>query len=123
MRSFRSELLQLVPSVSMPLAIAAVFPYRAIGFRAAERESAGRAENAFTTLDSEAEAAALRSARSSASAGRAEERGRRMQFPLGELPEDLEPARQPSLRAPAPVKAAQLPPLPSPPFPREEMLR
>lgn len=61
----RHEILSLITVISLPLAIAIVFPYSSIGFRAEKKNVNEKAFAAFITLSLEEEQAALKSARAS----------------------------------------------------------
>ena len=88
MISIRAEILRTSITLIVPVAVAAVFPYRAIEFSVAEREAHKGVRFAFTELTEEVEAAAVKAAKSvwrNESAGGA---GRRQLLSLGELPEE-----------------------------------
>ena len=53
LRSLRHEAISLLEIAAIPAAIAFVFPYEAVGFRADERESGRKPSCAFVTLTDE----------------------------------------------------------------------
>ena len=63
LRSLRQEAISLLEISVIPVAIALLFPYDAVGFRANERESGRRSSCAFVTLTDEEERVALAAAR------------------------------------------------------------
>ena len=63
LRSLRHEAISLLEIAAIPAAIAFVFPYEAVGFRADERESGRKPSCAFVTLTDEEERVALAAAR------------------------------------------------------------
>lgn len=63
LRSLRHEAISLLEISVIPVAIALLFPYDAVGFRANERESGRRSSCAFVTLTDEEERVALSAAR------------------------------------------------------------
>ena len=63
LRSLRHEAISLLEISVIPVAIALLFPYDAVGFRANERESGRRSSCAFVTLTDEEERVALAAAR------------------------------------------------------------
>ena len=63
LRSLRHEAISLLEISVIPVAIALLFPYNAVGFRANERESGRRSSCAFVTLTDEEERVALAAAR------------------------------------------------------------
>ena len=116
-RPFRQEVYFLLLVMIMPIAVAAVFPYKAIGFRPSRSVSTLRASCAFTTLDADAEAAALAAARSMRNGSH--ERIRSMSLNLSEpdLPDEgpmpvSDVSRRSRPRAPEMGRIAK-PPLPA----------
>ena len=95
-RPLRQEAYLLLLVFALPALVAAFFPYEAIGFKSSRRPSPGAAvaSCAFTTLDADAEAAALAAARSMR--GGPHERIRSMSLNLSapNLPEEV-PAAHP----------------------------
>lgn len=65
MKSVRSELASMAVVLSVPAVVAAIFPYGALGFRAASSARSGPKACAFVTLTPEAERQAFKSARTS----------------------------------------------------------
>ena len=63
LRSLRHEAISLLEIAVVPAAIAFIFPYDAVGFRARERESGRKPTCAFVTLTDEEERVALAAAR------------------------------------------------------------
>ena len=63
LRSLRHEAISLLEISVIPAAIAFMFPYDAVGFRANERESGRKPSCAFVTLTDEEERVALAAAR------------------------------------------------------------
>ena len=90
MRSVGRELVSLALMASVPVAIALVFPYEAMNFRA-ERGGESRAACAFVTLGEEEERAALASARTAWQVDSRSVRRLRVDLSSGELP--LAPVR------------------------------
>lgn len=82
---FRHEILSFSLVVSLPVAMALVFPYEAIGFKPAKSASAATAHAAFVTLTAEEEAAAVKAARASWRVSASEVRAAELQ--IEELPE------------------------------------
>lgn len=141
-RDFRALL--LVSSV--PVLLAAVFPYGAVGFRAGAERAPEGCSLAMVELTEEAVRGALKAARSSwqtdSSGG---SRGLRADLSSGELPgepwlpvlgierrselpglpcvEPDFPAFRPSAAAPAPARLEPADTAPAAAFPREELLR
>ena len=85
MRSVGRELFSLALMASVPVAIALVFPYEAMNFRA-ERGGESRAACAFVTLGEEEERAALASARTAWQVDSRSVRRLRVDLSSGELP-------------------------------------
>lgn len=63
MRSVGSEILSVSLALAIPMGVALVFPYEAIGFRAAPGASVGEPFAAFVHLTADEEAKALQTAR------------------------------------------------------------
>lgn len=147
MRSVGRELVSLALMASVPVAIALVFPYEAMNFRA-ERGVEPRAACAFVTLGEEEERAALASARTAWQVDSRSVRHLRVDLTSGD---DLPPAPvrpviaarpprgacaasgaayvpnalPPTVAAPAPAVIAPdaAPPAAKPAFSREELLK
>ena len=140
------ELLRQCTVFAVPLAVAAVFPRAAIGFKAADASEAGAAFVSFVNLSDEAEREAVKSAKSPLRGETSRVRRLRADLSFGELPEEpvrpvlSEPALPPA-PTPAPLvfgtprfrpSPAALPPeqlpaadvsAPAPAFPRETLLK
>ena len=87
MKSVRSELATLASVLAVPTALALVFPYEALDFKAVERKPAAEAVFSFVRLSPEVQRRAFKAARTS---WRAAEDVRRMRVPLSveTLPND-----------------------------------
>lgn len=144
--SWGSELLRVGMVLSVPLAIAAVFPYPSLAFKARARDDSAPAFVAFVKLDGEAERNAIKAAKSTLRGETARLQRLRADLSFGELPaEPDEPVvARPGRRTgvvPQPVEfgapayrpsAAAARPLPiegqgaaaeASAFPREELLK
>jgi len=86
LRSLRHEAILLFEIAVIPVAIAFVFPYEAVGFRAEKREQGSRPSFAFVVLSEEEERVALAAARTSWQVGAKGVRGLRTDISSGELP-------------------------------------
>lgn len=84
--SWSSELLRIGMVLSVPLAIAAVFPYQSLAFKARACGDSERAFVAFVKLDDEAERNAIRSAKSSLRGETTRLQRLRADLSFGELP-------------------------------------
>ena len=135
LRSLRHEAILLFEIAVIPIAIAFVFPYEAVGFRAEKREQQKRPSFAFVVLSEEEERVALAAARTSWQVGAKGVKGLRTDISSGELPpapirlvmptrpkrdevfapvEYTPNALPPTVAAPAPAAIAPPPPPPSP---------
>lgn len=81
----RHEILSFSLVVSLPVAMALVFPYEAIGFKARGTASPGIAYAAFVTLSAEEESVAMKAARASWRVSASDVRAAELQ--IEELPE------------------------------------
>ena len=70
----------------IPVAVAFVFPYEAVGFRAEKRERGSRTSFAFVVLSEDEERVALAAARTSWQVGAKGVKGLRTDISSGELP-------------------------------------
>ena len=145
MKSIGGELFSLAATLAIPAAIACLFPYDAVRFKAAAQTPPAPAA-AFVTLNAMEESAAMRSAKASWQGSRDGAMNIRANLSFGELPQAREPSvlnvdsrtRQPcpaDMEWKAPpclprLAAAQPQNMPQekttpeePPFPRSEMLR
>ena len=95
MRSIRHEALALVLMASVPVALALVFPYEALGFRPSRGAGASRATCAFVTLGEAEERAALAVARTAWQVDSKSVARLRLELSSGDLP-------------PAPVRTVDL---------------
>ena len=87
LRRLRYEIFSFALVASVPVAIAIVFPYDAIGFHAQERDGAPpAAECAFVSLDAAEERAALAAARTAWQVDVKGVRGLRVDLSTGDLP-------------------------------------
>ena len=86
LRSLRHEAILLLEIAVIPAAIAFVFPYEAVGFRAEKREQQKRPSFAFVVLSEEEERVALAAARTSWQVGAKGVKGLRTDISSGELP-------------------------------------
>ena len=86
LRSLRHEVILLFEIAVIPVAIAFVFPYEAVGFRAEKREQQKRPSFAFVVLSDEEERVALAAARTSWQVGAKGVKGLRTDISSGELP-------------------------------------
>jgi hypothetical protein len=86
LRSLRHEAILLFEIAVIPVAIAFVFPYEAVGFRAEKREQQKRPSFAFVVLSEEEERVALAAARTSWQVGAKGVKGLRTDISSGELP-------------------------------------
>ena len=86
LRSLRHEAILLFEIAVIPVAIAFVFPYEAVGFRAEKREQGSRPSFAFVVLSEEEERVALAAARTSWQVGAKGVKGLRTDISSGELP-------------------------------------
>ena len=86
LRSLRHEAILLLEIAVIPVAVAFVFPYEAVGFRAEKRERGSRPSFAFVVLSEEEERVALAAARTSWQVGAKGVRGLRTDISSGELP-------------------------------------
>ena len=146
MKSLKRELCSQACVFALPVAVAAVFPFEAVFFKASEAPRVREASAAFAELSPRAEAAALASAKTTWQSDAPAGRRMRMHLSLGDLPEsrpkpllDIDagdavapafraveygiPAWSPSSAAPGPRKIAGTGPAVQPQaFPREELL-
>lgn len=145
MKSLGRELSSVAATLAIPAAVACIFPYAAVGFRAHEPAPSANAA-AFVSLTADEETAAMRAAKASWQSSREGAMSLRADLSFGELPQVREPAllaveartRQPRpefmefrappfmprLAAPPPPPIGSEPPTPNaPPFPRDELLR
>ena len=86
LRSLKHEAVLLFEIAVIPVAIAFVFPYEAVGFRAEKREHENRPSFAFVVLSEEEERVALAAARTSWQVGAKGVKGLRTDISSGELP-------------------------------------
>ena len=86
LRSLKHEAISLLEIAVIPAAIAFVFPYEAVGFRAEKREPESRSSCSFVVLSEEEERVALAAARTSWQVGAKGVRGLRTDISSGELP-------------------------------------
>ena len=86
LRSLRHEAISLLEIAVIPVAIAFVFPYEAVGFRAEKRNQESRPPCAFVVLSEEEERVALAAARTSWQVGAKGVKGLRTDISSGELP-------------------------------------
>ena len=86
LRSLRHEAILLFEIAVIPIAIAFVFPYEAVGFRAEKRVQENRSSFAFVVLSEEEERVALAAARTSWQVGAKGVKGLRTDISSGELP-------------------------------------
>jgi len=84
--SLRHEAISLLEIAVIPVAIAFVFPYEAVGFRAEKRAQESRPSCAFVVLSEEEERVALAAARTSWQVGAKGVKGLRPDISSGELP-------------------------------------
>lgn len=85
-RRLRHEIYSLLLMISIPLALAAVFPYEAIGFRVSEATPDPAPSCAFVTLTADEERQALIAARAAWQVNTEDVRGLRADLSVGELP-------------------------------------
>ena len=144
MRGIRHEVFTLALVASVPVALALVFPYDALGFRPAPCAGAAQASCAFVALDAAEERAVLAAARTAWQVDSKSVAGLRIDLSSGDLPPA--PVRTVELRRPVrgesaaavPFEPDMLPPTfaapaprqikpdaytNAPAFPREELLR
>ena len=88
MRSWSSEAVTMATVLAIPLSIAAMLPYEALGFRAAERKGAARASAGFVALSEAAERRARLVAKTSWQRNREGDGELHANLSFGELPED-----------------------------------
>ena len=86
LRALRHEAISLLEIAVVPVAIALAFPYKAVGFRAAERAASRSPSCAFVVLSEEEERVALAAARTSWQVGANGVKGLRTDISSGELP-------------------------------------
>ena len=86
LRSLRHEAILLLEIAVIPVVIAFVFPYEAVGFHAEKREQESRPSFAFVVLSEEEERVALAAARTSWQVGAKGVKGLRTDISSGELP-------------------------------------
>ena len=86
LRSLRHEAISLLEVAVIPVAIAFVFPYEAVGFRAEKCVQESRPSFAFVVLSEEEERVALAAARTSWQVGAKGVKGLRTDISSGELP-------------------------------------
>ena len=86
LRSLRHEAISLLEIAIIPAAIAFVFPYEAVGFRAEKREQGSGPSCSFVVLSEEEERVALAAARTSWQVGAKGVKGLRTDISSGELP-------------------------------------
>ena len=86
LRRLRYEIFSFALVASVPVAIALVFPYEAVGFHAKERAVAPVADCAFVSLDAAAEHEALAAARTAWQVDVKGVRGLRVDLSTGDLP-------------------------------------
>ena len=86
LRSLRHEAILLFEIAVIPIAIAFVFPYEAVGFRAEKRERGSRTSFAFVVLSEDEERVALAAARTSWQVGAKGVKRLRTDISSGELP-------------------------------------
>ena len=86
LRSLRHEAISLLEIAIIPAAIAFVFPYEAVGFRAEKRGQESHPSCAFVVLSEEEESVALAAARTSWQVGAKGVQGLRTDISSGELP-------------------------------------
>ena len=86
LRSLRHEAILLLEIAVIPVAVAFVFPYEAVGFRAEKRERGSRPSFAFVVLSEDEERVALAAARTSWQVGAKGVKGLRTDISSGELP-------------------------------------
>ena len=86
LRSLRREAISLLEIAIIPAAIAFVFPYDAVGFRAEKREQGSSPSCSFVVLSEEEERVALAAARTSWQVGAKGVKGLRTDISSGELP-------------------------------------
>ena len=127
LRSLRHEAISLLEVAVIPVAIAFVFPYEAVGFHADKRNQESGPSCAFVVLSEAEERVALAAARTSWQVGAKGVKGLRTDISSGELPpapirlvmptrpkrdevfapvEYMPNALPPSVAAPAPAKIA-----------------
>lgn len=146
MKSLGGELVSLALTLAVPAAVACIFPYNAVRFRAADVPAPSAPAAVFVTLTPDEESAAMRAAKASWQNSREGAQNIRADLSFGEIPQAREPevlgvgsrTRQPGpaymewlappclprLAAPPPPPLAPEPPEPAkPPFPRDEMLK
>jgi hypothetical protein len=125
MRSIRREAFALALMASVPVALALVFPYDALGFRPPRDAAASRTTCAFVALDADEERAALAAARSAWQVDSKSVAGLRIDLSSGDLPPA--PVRTVELRRPVrgesaaavPFEPEMLPPTFAAPSPRQ----
>ena len=86
LRRLRYEMFSLALVFSVPVAVALVFPYEAVGFHAREHGGAAVANCAFVSLDAAEERAALAAARTAWQVDVKGVRGLRADLSTGDLP-------------------------------------
>ncbi len=86
LRSLRHEAISLIEIAVVPVAIAFVFPYEAVGFRAEKRAQESTPSCSFVVLSEEEERVALAAARTSWQVGSKGVQGLRTDISSGELP-------------------------------------
>lgn len=145
-RSIRSECAILSVVFALPAALACLFPYGALNFRASASDGRADAQVAFVTLTPEAERAAVRAARLSSHSSEGDVRTLVADLLADELPQEQSAAvltlgERSRLPAPTRMEAPVSPFLPSrraappvrikkedgdvvtPPFSKEELLK
>ncbi len=86
LRSLRHEAISLIEIAVIPAAIAFVFPYEAVGFRAEKHEQGSSPSCSFVVLSEAEERVALAAARTSWQVGAKGVKGLRTDISSGELP-------------------------------------
>ena len=86
LRSLRHEAILLLEIAVIPVAVAFVFPYEAVGFRAEKREQGSSPSCSFVVLSEEEERVALAAARTSWQVGAKGVKRLRTDISSGELP-------------------------------------
>lgn len=147
MRSIGHELVSLLTVLSVPVAIAFVFPYDAVHFKPQRGLDSCESLAAFVSLTEDEQLTAMRSAKTAWQVDSDGVRRLRVDLSLGELPDDaaatfldvgVVPSRSPAslveyappayprtLAAPPAARLAkdEAAPVPQPPFPKSELLK
>ena len=88
MRSIRQEILSVSAVLAARVALVAVFPFGALGFKAIPLQAKSHPSAAFVQLTAEEESEEIKAAKASWQADSASDMGMRAYLPLGELPEE-----------------------------------